>query len=142
MRDYLLEFQQAVSSIGKHKHTSGRQDSINLFLSIALECKEKCEKPVIAASHGIAMGGAIDLLAACDIRYAASDSIFSIKEVDCGLAADVGTLSRFPRIVGNDSMSRELALTARNFGAQEAKEIGFVSKVVQGSRQEVVGELD
>ena len=102
---------------------------------------EKCEKPVIAATHAIAIGGAIDLISACDIRYAASDSIFSIKEVDVGLAADIGTLQRWPKIIGNDSMARELALTARNFDAKEAKEIGFLSKVVQGSHKEVVGEL-
>ncbi len=56
-----------------------------------------------------------------------------------GLAADIGTLQRFPKIIGNDSLARELALTARKFGAGEAKEIGFVSNVVQGGRKEVIG---
>lgn len=58
-----------------------------------------------------------------------------------GLAADIGTLQRFPKIVGNDSKARELALTGRKFGAVEAEEIGFVSDVVQGGRKEVLGEL-
>lgn len=57
-----------------------------------------------------------------------------------GLAADIGTLQRFPKITGNDSLARELALTGRKFDAQEAKDIGFVSDVVQGGRKEVVGE--
>ena len=60
---------------------------------------EKCKKPVIAAVSGAAVGGAIDLLSACDIRYCDKDAWFSIKEVDVGLAADVGTL-RSEMLVG------------------------------------------
>ena len=71
------------------------------------------------------------MLSACDIRYSSSDAWFTIKEVDVGLAADLGTLQRFPKIIGNDSMARELALTARKFDASEAKDIGFVSKVYE-----------
>jgi hypothetical protein len=62
------------------------------------------------------------------------------QEVKVGLAADIGTLQRLPKVVGNGSKARELALTGRQFGAAEAKELGFVSDVVQGSRKEVVGE--
>ena len=80
---------------------------------------------------------AIDISSACDIRIAAADAKLSIKEVDIGLAADLGTLQRFPRIVGNDSWTRELALTGRYFGPKEAFERGFVSWVVQ-SREEGV----
>lgn len=63
-----------------------------------------------------------------------------MQEVKVGLAADIGTLQRFPKIVGNGSKARELALTGRKFYAQEAKEIGFVSEVVSGGRKGVVGE--
>lgn len=56
-----------------------------------------------------------------------------------GLAADIGTLQRFPKVTGNDSKARELALTGRKFGAIEAKEIGFVSDVILGGRKEVLG---
>ena len=66
------------------------------------------------------------MISACDIRYCSKDAWFSIKEVDIGLAADIGTLQRFPKIVGNDSLVRELVYTARKFTSQEAKEIGFV----------------
>jgi hypothetical protein len=62
------------------------------------------------------------------------------QEVNVGLAADIGTLQRFPKIVGNDSKARELALTGRRFGAEEAREIQFVGDVVHGGRREVVGE--
>jgi delta(3,5)-delta(2,4)-dienoyl-CoA isomerase len=90
---------------------------------------ERCGKPVIAAVHGLCVGGGVDMLSACDIRYCSKDAEFTIKEVDVGLAADVGTLQRFPKIVGNDSLVRELAYTARRFGAVEAKEIGFIGRI-------------
>ena len=60
--------------------------------------------------------------------------------MDVGLAADIGTLQRFPKITGNDSKARELALTGRGFGAEEAKEIGLISEVVPGGRRGVVGK--
>ncbi|KAH8091390.1 ClpP/crotonase-like domain-containing protein [Cristinia sonorae] len=99
---------------------------------------EKCLCPVIVAVHGITLGLSIDIMAACDVRYAASDSMLSIKEVDVGLAADIGTLARLPKLAGNQSMVHEFAYTARNFSAAEAEKMGLVSKVVEGSRAEVV----
>ena len=62
--------------------------------------------------------------------------------MDVGLAADIGTLQRFPKVTGNDSLAREFALTGRKFNAKEAREIGFVSEVVDGGRAEVLGELN
>ncbi|OAL72649.1 enoyl-CoA hydratase/isomerase [Trichophyton violaceum] len=90
---------------------------------------EKCEKPVIAAMHGINFGLGIDLSAATDIRYCAADTKFSVKEVDIGLAADIGALSRLPKAVGSYSWVKEICLTARVFDAKEAKEVGYVSAV-------------
>lgn len=60
------------------------------------------------------------------------------QEVDVGLAADIGTLARLPKIAGNQSMVYELAFTAREFGAGEAEKMGLVSRVVPGGRVEVV----
>ena len=65
------------------------------------------------------------------------DTKFSIKEVDIGLAADLGTLQRFPRVVGNESWTRELAFTGRYFSEREALEKGFVSYVF-GTKEEAV----
>ena len=84
---------------------------------------------MICVLHGISIGIAIDIASACDIRIASQSSEFSIKEVDIGIAADLGTLQRFPRIVANDSWTRELALTGRFFSADEALKHGFVSNV-------------
>lgn len=61
------------------------------------------------------------------------------KEVDVGLAADIGTLSRLPKIVGNMSAVREWAFTTQEFSAEDALRVGFVSKVVAGGREETVG---
>ena len=63
-----------------------------------------------------------------DMRYATQDAYFSIKEVDIGMTADVGTLQRLPRLIP-DGVVRELAYTGRNLGAQEACEVGFVNRV-------------
>ncbi|MEX5572161.1 crotonase/enoyl-CoA hydratase family protein [Pseudomonas lijiangensis] len=87
---------------------------------------DNCRKPVLAAIHGYCLGGAIDLVSACDMRYAAADAQFSIREIDMGMAADVGTLQRLPRIIG-DGMMRELAYTGRTVGAEEAQRIGLVN---------------
>ncbi|KAI9631976.1 ClpP/crotonase-like domain-containing protein [Dioszegia hungarica] len=113
-----------------HEHVIDFQNAISTLAN--------CRPPVIAALHGAALGLAIDIASACDIRLAAENSSFGIVEINVGLAADIGTLQRFPKIVGNDSIARELALTGRKFGAAEAKEMGFVSRVVKGGRGEVV----
>ncbi|XP_074133954.1 delta(3,5)-Delta(2,4)-dienoyl-CoA isomerase, mitochondrial [Sminthopsis crassicaudata] len=92
---------------------------------------EKCPKPVIAAVHGGCIGGGVDLISACDIRYCAQDAWFQVKEVDIGLAADVGTLQRLPRILGSQSLVNELAFTARKMMADEALSSGLVNRVFQ-----------
>uniref|UniRef100_A0A8C5PZK8 Delta(3,5)-Delta(2,4)-dienoyl-CoA isomerase, mitochondrial n=1 Tax=Leptobrachium leishanense TaxID=445787 RepID=A0A8C5PZK8_9ANUR len=91
---------------------------------------EKCPKPVIAAVHGGCIGGGVDLVSACDIRYCTQDAWFQVKEVDLGLAADVGTLQRLPRIIGSKSLVNELALTARKMLSDEAHSSGLVSRVL------------
>ena len=90
---------------------------------------EDCPQPVIAAVHGACIGAGIDLLCAASIRICSADAYFSIKEVAVGLCADIGTLQRLPRIVGNHSLLNELALTARKFRAEEALRFGLVSDV-------------
>lgn len=57
-----------------------------------------------------------------------------------GLAADIGTLARLPKITGNESLLRELAFSARDFGPAEAAQLGMVSKVIEGGRNEVIGK--
>lgn len=92
---------------------------------------------VIAAMHGYAFGLAIDLSCCTDIRIASKDTKFSVKEVDIGLAADIGTLARLPKIVGNHSWVKEVTLTARIFTAEEAYRVGFVSHVAENKEKAV-----
>ena len=75
-------------------------------------------------------------------RYASEDAIFNIKEVDVGLAADLGTLQRLPKMCGNDSILRELAYTARNFSAAEAASFGMVSKVLPNREDAVAAAVE
>ena len=91
---------------------------------------EKCPKPVIAAVHGACIGGGVDMICAADVRLASSDAFFCVKEVEIGLAADVGTLQRLPKVVGNDSWVREICYTARNVSAAEAEKMGLLSRVL------------
>ena len=76
----------------------------------------------------------------CDIRYCTADAQIIIKEIDIGLAADLGTMQFMPNIIGNESTYRELAYTSRPLLANEAKEIGFVTKVLP-SKQAMQEEL-
>ncbi|KAI8350146.1 ClpP/crotonase-like domain-containing protein [Blakeslea trispora] len=92
---------------------------------------ENCSKPVIAAIHNACYGAGVDLVTACDIRYCTKDSLFCVKEVDVGLAADVGTLQRLPKVIGNHSLVRELCYTGRNMYADEALQCGFVNRVAE-----------
>ncbi|KAI3420439.1 hypothetical protein GPALN_003736 [Globodera pallida] len=98
---------------------------------------ERCSKPVIAAIHSHCIGAGISLVSCADIRYASADSTFSIREVDIGLAADVGILQRVHLIAGNDSWARELAFTGRDASAHEAQRFGFVSRILD-SRSDCV----
>ncbi len=97
-----------------------------LDLQDSLTSIERCRKPVLAAIHGHCLGGGVDLVCACDMRYCSNDATFSIKEIDVGMTADVGTLQRLPKLIG-EGMVRELAYTGRAVAGPEAKEIGLVN---------------
>ena len=97
-----------------------------LDLQDSLTALERCRKPVLAAIHGHCLGGGVDLVCACDMRYCCHDAGFSIKEIDVGMTADVGTLQRLPKLIG-EGMVRELAYTGRTVAGSEAKEIGLVN---------------
>jgi enoyl-CoA hydratase len=85
-------------------------------------------KPVVAAVHGWCIGGGLDLISACDIRLCSADARFSLREARVAMVADIGSLQRLPRIIG-DAATRELALTAKDIDAARAKELGLVSQV-------------
>jgi 2,4-dienoyl-CoA reductase (NADPH2) len=101
-----------------------------LDLQDTLTSLERCRKPVLAAIHGACIGGGIDLICCADMRYCAADASFSIKEIDIGMTADVGTLQRLPKLIG-EGMARELAYTGRKFNANEALAMRLVNQVFE-----------
>ena len=109
-----------------------------LDMQDTLTSLERCRKPVLAAIHGGCIGGGIDLVTCADMRYCSADASFTIKEIDIGMTADVGTLQRLPRLVG-EGITRELAYTGRTFDAAEARSIGLVNRVFDSREALVAG---
>jgi len=103
-------------------------------LQAAMSSAEKCLKPIITVLHGYSFGLAIDLASATDIRLCTTDAKMSVKEVDIGLAADIGSLSRLPKIVGSLSWVKDICFSARIFTAEEALQQGFVSDVFKNKK--------
>jgi len=103
---------------------------------------ENCPKPVIIATHGGCIGGGVDMITAGDIRVCTQDAYFCVKEVDIGLAADVGTLQRLPKVIKSESLVRDLCFTARKMFADEAKSCGLVSRVFQDKKSMIIGVMD
>ena len=87
-----------------------------------------CPKPVIAAVHSHCIGAGVDLITACDIRYASEDAVFSVRETKIAMVADVGTLQRLPHIVDPGSLA-ERVYTGRDVSAREAEDMGLVGRV-------------
>lgn len=136
-----LDLAEAGSMIGNGSADSrdGLRKKI-LELQESMNIIERCNKPVIAAVHGHCIGGGVDLLCACDIRIASKDAIFSIRETRIAIIADLGTLQRLPHIIGGGRF-RELALTGRDFTADEALNMGFITKVCE-DRNELEKEAE
>jgi enoyl-CoA hydratase/carnithine racemase len=99
-----------------------------LRLQGSITAVARSEKPVIAATHGYCIGGGIDLISACDVRVAAANTVFSIRETRMAMVADVGTLQRLPGIIGKGHVA-ELALTGDDFDAEHARTIGLINHV-------------
>ena len=92
-------------------------------------CFAETNKPVIAAVHGLCLGAGIDLITACDIRLASADASFSVRETRIGMVADVGSLQRLPRVIG-DGHAREWIFTGGDYGAQRALEVQLLNEVL------------
>lgn len=108
-----------------------------LDLQDVLTTVERCRVPVLAAIQGVCIGAGLDLVAACDLRYATPRSRFVLKEVDMGLAADVGVLQRLPHLIG-EGRTREIAYTGREVHGEEAERIGLVNACVAGDEPDAL----
>jgi enoyl-CoA hydratase len=107
---------------------------VTLDLQYTITCLEKARIPVIAAIQGACVGGGVDLATAADIRYCTKDAFFCIQEINIGMAADVGTLQRIPRLIP-EGIVRELAYTGRRFLSDEALKHGMVNKVFESHEE-------
>jgi enoyl-CoA hydratase len=110
----------AARALRSHKEITRMQASVTAVAD--------CAVPVIAAIHGYCIGGGLDLVAACDIRLASADAIFSLREAKVAIVADIGSLQRLPRIIGHGHLA-ELAYTAKDIDANRAAAIGLVNHV-------------
>jgi len=90
-------------------------------------CLDKARMPVIVAIQGGCIGGAVDFVSACDIRYATTDAFFCIQEINIGMTADVGTFPRLCKLIP-EGWVRELAYTGRRLPAARARDIGLVNE--------------
>ncbi len=126
----LNEFFHRFSSALHGKTADEREKLLHLILKMqeGMNAIQDSSKPCIAAIHKHCIGGGLDLIAACDIRYATKDSIFSLREAKLGIVADMGSLNRLPYIIGG-GYTRELALTAKDISGEEAFRIGLVTKL-------------
>ncbi len=105
---------------------SARAEIVRMQASVTSVAE--CAVPVIAAIHGYCIGGGVDLVAACDIRLASTDAIFSVREAKVAIVADVGSLQRLPHIIGKGHLA-ELAFTGKDITAARAESIGLVNQV-------------
>jgi enoyl-CoA hydratase len=114
-----------------------KREKIRFFvleLQAAVNAIEKCRKPVVAAIHGGCIGAGVDIVAACDMRYAAEEAYFCIKEIDLGMVADLGTLQRLPKIIPYAAVC-EMAYTGRKVGSVEAASMFLVNKTFKNKAE-------
>ena len=97
------------------------------YLQDTFTCLDKARMPVIVAIQGGCIGGAVDFVSACDIRYATADAFFCIQEINIGMTADVGTFPRLCKLIP-EGWVRELAYTGRRLPAARARDIGLVNE--------------
>ena len=112
-----------------------------LRLQQSFSCLEQARLPVLAAVQGGCIGGAVDMVTACDMRYATADAFFCIQEINIGMTADVGTLQRLPKIIP-EGLAREWAYTGDRVPAERARQAGLVNEVFDDHESLVDGVLE
>ena len=112
-----------------------------LRLQASVNAVADCPLPVIAAVQGYCIGGGVDLIAACDIRLASAEALFSVREAKVAIVADLGSLQRLPAIIGQGHVA-ELAFTGKDITAARAESIGLVNAVLPDAETVVAAARD
>ncbi|TGL19097.1 crotonase/enoyl-CoA hydratase family protein [Leptospira yanagawae] len=128
----LEEFFQEFKPVVQGELADGREKLYQLILTMqkGINAVYNSKKPSIALVQKHCIGGGLDLVSACDIRYASEDAVFSLRESKVAIVADMGSLQRLPHLIGN-AHTRELALTGKDITASEAFQMGLVTKVTK-----------
>lgn len=100
-----------------------------------------CRYPVLAAVQGACVGGGIDMTVCTDVRYCTKDAFFVVQETNIGMAPDLGTLQRLPRLIP-DGIARELAYTGRRMYGEEARAVGYVNQVFDTHEEMLAGVME
>jgi enoyl-CoA hydratase len=122
--NFLMQVMESTENCQSDKTEYLKSEILNM--QQAFSAIVDCSAPTIAAIHGVCIGGAVDLISACDIRLASSRSYFSIMETQLGIPADMGTLQR-SHFNLSDGRLRELAYTSAIFSGRKAKKWGLVN---------------
>jgi enoyl-CoA hydratase len=139
-----LELLMSVSEFQDIECSAKRSEKIRGFiltLQQSITAIEKCSKPVLAAIHNGCIGGGVDIATACDMRYCTEDAYFTIKEIDLGMVADIGTLQRLPKII-SPGMAAEMAYTGRKVSGLEAKKMGLVNQCYDSKKTLLEGVME
>ncbi|PJZ45959.1 crotonase/enoyl-CoA hydratase family protein [Leptospira brenneri] len=128
----LEEFFQEFKHVFQGEFADGREKLYQLITTMqkGINAIYNSKKPSIALVQKHCIGGGLDLVSACDIRYASKDASFSLRESKVAIVADMGSLQRLPHLIGN-AHTRELALTGKDITAEEALQMGLVTKVTE-----------
>jgi enoyl-CoA hydratase len=132
LTNFFAEFKSVVQ--GELGDSREKLYELVLLMQKGINAVYDSKKPSIALIQKHCIGGGLDLISACDIRYATEDASFSLREAKVGIVADMGSLQRLPAIIGQGN-TRELALTGKDIHAQEAFRMGLITKITKSDSE-------